>query len=376
MNKKARGSAIVIAMLLISAVGGIAFSFVKIAFLELANASLYENGSVAYYAAESGIEEGFLRYRYNRNAEVPIANWELNDNKTYRSNINEMRTVIGVSSVGRPITNDLRTNGGALTWSNYNKQQIFDLRMGYIGTDGKPIYGQETDGNSFFNESDVKNLSYGFGSYQILKIRKDDSFKIDLTGLDFSGNELILHLKYDDSNSSSSFNVLNKRCKALAEIKFLVKTTASSQVREYKELLAPTPSACGSELGIDQNSLYGADAMAVVNGNNKQLYIGKNDLKDIFNQSGAAIPSASSVDISLYIKPLYYDAFVGISTSTCSHYGAPDCNNISSGAMPGPYSKIESTGYFGGVAKRLTANIDRQSGTLYDLYDYVIYKEN
>jgi hypothetical protein len=39
-------------------------------------------------------------------------------------------------------------------------------------------------------------------------------------------------------------------------------------------------------------------------------------------------------------------------------------------------TKVESTGYYGGVSRKLEATIDRQSGTLYDLFDYVIYKTN
>jgi len=372
MNKS-RGSAIVIAMLLISAVGGIAFSFAKVVFLELVNASIYENGAVAYYAAESGMEEGFLRYRYDRNEMVPSTDWTLDDvdNKTFRSNLTTKQTKVGVPSyTGRPIADALDKVTPPVTWADYRKQQIFDLRMGYLGTEGKPIYGQEIAGAAnAFNAIDIQNANYGTGDYQHLRVGQDESIKIDLTGLNLVGNSLVLYSKFIGTN----FNDLGNRCKALMEVKFLVKETAATPVKEYKELLNYGPTACSTALGIDGNSLLGADTFQLLSAT--QFYYTKNDLRSIFTRAGMVNPPSSSVNISLYIKPLYYDAYIGLATGNCaSNYNT--CGDTKENVISGAYSKVESVGHFGGVSRSLIANIDRQSGTLYDLYDYVIYKAN
>ena len=58
-------------MLLITSIGVITFGIGRALFVQTQTGALYENGVMAYYAAESGIEEGFLMYRYNQNSEIP-----------------------------------------------------------------------------------------------------------------------------------------------------------------------------------------------------------------------------------------------------------------------------------------------------------------
>jgi hypothetical protein len=42
--------------------------------------------------------------------------------------------------------------------------------------------------------------------------------------------------------------------------------------------------------------------------------------------------------------------------------------------VAGPTTTVKSLGYFASVTNQLTAEIDRQTGTVLDLFNYVIYK--
>lgn len=352
--KKARGSAIIIAMLLISAVGGLAFSFARLVFLEMANASLYENGSVAYYAAESGIEEAFLRYRYNRNDTVPSSE-ALSETRVIRSDLT------GGTAIGTAIS---KTSNSYDSLPLRRTSQYFDLNMQYLGTDSFPIYGHEVNGsNRFAISNDIRDPGYESGEYSYLRIGKDNSIKIDLSGYDFLNNDIVLYSKH-------FMTVPISGCKATAEIKFTV-VKSDGTTKEYKDMLSYNPTICSSVLQVDRNKLY-QSALAYQDGANNIVYL-DTSLRNIIARSGAGYPLTSD-SVSLSIKPYYYDMAIGLVGSKCVN----SYNQCSTKAdtVPGAYTRIDSYGYYAGISRKISANIDRQSGSLYDLYDYVIYKQN
>ena len=373
---KQRGSALIISMLLIAAVGGIAFGIGRLLFIESTMAALYENGAVAYYAAESGIEEGFLRYRYNRNAEVPFGNfedsnnpiyWTLGEDKVFRSNIQLAQTRVGSDGnfVGRDATESLEYADSS-TWSNYISEQIYDLRIGYIGTNGLPFYGQDLSDpeNDLLDDTDIKHQDYATGEYSFLRIPKDESIKINLDGFVFGNQDIDLHVKFYDLDTSNNNDLSNlEKCKGLVELKLLVDNGGG--IREKKELLNYNPSGCASTLGIAETKMMQTFNSGVIN--TSEFYYNIDDIIDSVSASQGFTVNSSS-KISMFIKPLYSDAAIGLTNSGCAF----DCNNKTN-VVTGPISKVESTGYFGGISRKLVASIDRQSGTLYDLYDYVIY---
>ena len=75
-----------------------------------------------------------------------------------------------------------------------------------------------------------------------------------------------------------------------------------------------------------------------------------------------AVFTSGKVELSL--KSIGCDAYFGIKPVN------------STKQVVQPYSTIKSTGYYGGVTRTLEARIDRQAGTLYDLFDFVIYDSN
>ena len=359
--QRERGSALVIAVLLVSAIGTIAFSFGKVFLAGLSNMTVSSDGIYAYYSAESGMEEAFLRYRYDMNAEVPFSAWTLNDtdNKVFRSDLSD---------------NDAFSSG-SLTGAGINKtivitdfaKQLYDLRMGYIGTDGVPFWGDDPLNavlkNKRLSSTGVIDNKYGDSSI-VLTISKDDAVKIDLTSLDLSlsDNDLILYAKMSDLAATAE--------KAMIEAKLTV--YAGTQTNEYKTIISSDRTNSCTFLGRSDNVACQKEIIPAVQINANPLVLKVTNLLSAWRSAG--LPTLiNGSKVTLFLKPLYYDAKLGIITSGCQLVGNPCFSKTKSEIIPGPETYITATGYYGGISRTLTADIDRQSGTLYDLFDYVIY---
>lgn len=374
---KQRGSAIIISMLMISAIGVIAFSIGRLLFWEVSAATAYENGAIAYYAAESGIEEGFLRYRYNQNSEIPYGNstnlWTIGEDKVFRANLTDKLVNLGNSNnVGITQTDPDNIDSA---------KQSYDLRMGYIGTNGLPYYGQDVNNDGVLDAGDISDENYADidsitgKDYSSLNIAKDEAYKVDLTNLDLASNQLVLMAQFPnivDAGHPLNSDPVNK-CKALIEIKITVKDP-SGITNEYKALMNydPSSSNCSARLGIEADKMLGVEGNSGSIGSNGFYYV-KGDLRQIFTEAGVTTPQHSVMpypEVSLFIKPLYYNAKIGLTVNGCDKKTS-FCSNKNR-VVSGPYTTVESTGYFGNSSRKLVANIDRQSGTVYDLFDYVI----
>lgn len=455
---KQRGSALIISMMLIATVGAVAFGIAKLLFADTAISATYENGAVAYYAAESGIEEGFLRYKYNMNAEVPIgqpevsAYWIYNDDKVSRTNLSD-GTVQGGLAIGDADGNgevnsdDLSILGLALgsvpsdsNWDaradfdgdgevtsadlsiiglNLGKltsnkgisitekikdatKQYYDLRMGYLGVDPKlagsgPFFYHDVDKDGHTSSNDIFDPSYATGDFSFLHIPKDEARTFDLSNIDFFANNLAVGFKFNGVGTGGY--APEKKCQAMAEVTFLV-NGGTATAKEYKALTSYNPALCASTIGIDSGKMDAADSLFATGGykhansstsgqgDTDYYYSLGNILSTTLNKAGATIATTDKVTMS--IKPLYYSADIAFTTGVCNGWKIAGslCTpstpstlstlslNAHSNIVTGPYTYMTSVGYFGGTTRTLTANIDRQSGTLYDLYRYVLFKGN
>lgn len=66
------GNALLITMLVVVVISAIGLSVSRLTLSQVRQTSQLEDSVTAYYAAESGIEQGLLMWRYNRDVEVPI----------------------------------------------------------------------------------------------------------------------------------------------------------------------------------------------------------------------------------------------------------------------------------------------------------------
>lgn len=71
-----RGSALIATVIIAGTVALILAGIARFTIVQLKTATSLEDGTVAYAAAEAGIEEGLLRWRYDRNVELPVADMQ------------------------------------------------------------------------------------------------------------------------------------------------------------------------------------------------------------------------------------------------------------------------------------------------------------
>ena len=324
---KRRGNAIIIAMLMIAAVGGIAFGVGRLTMVDTSNLATYENGVGAFYAAEAGAEEGLLRYKFDRNYSVPFDSWTVGDSKIFKTDL-----TASTSDNGDPA-------GSAPTTAAKADDQNYDLRMGYLG----PFNG-----------------TYATSTGDFVPVNRDDETKIDLSGFNFSGNDVNLDINF----TLPSLTVPNE-CEAMAELKLTVDDGVN--VNEYKELLNYDPTTCQFyPPNLAPEKLLKADSGTTDIPNTKFDVKLTSVYSKITSRAGVTFTAGAKIELS--IKPLYYSAGIKV-------YPSAACSGCDlNGAVPGPFTTITSIGYYGGVMRKVVTNVDRNSGTVYDLFNYVIYK--
>lgn len=358
--KKARGSALIIAMLMIASIGSIAFGIARIIFLESNITALHENSVQAYYAAESGIEEGFLRYRYNRSAEVPFKGWDPDIKNVFRTNLALMTTITGTDYEGilpSPLSDTFDKS-----------EQSYDLRMGYLGTSGTATYTDSPLGIGW-DHTKILQPDFGTGKNSFLKIGKDENYKFDLTNFNFNEG-FSVGIKAVGMGDGNGYLNQEEICHAMTEIKFVVKNDDDS-TGEFKAITSPDPAACtGYSMG-GSVAYAGSPSLSVGNASDNSYYYRLDDIiRTLLASSGKTIPAGGKYKrAELQVKPFYSDAMVMFGATTCTVGSSCTLDKT----VTGPYTSMTSVGYYGGITRTLSANIDRQSGTLYDLFDYVIY---
>lgn len=365
MIKKQRGTALIIAILLISAIGAVGFSFGRVFLAEFANARLHENSIVAFYSAESGIEEGFLRYRYSRNAEVPFADWSISATERIKFNL------VNITTSTSPQPQD-KTVAPATPGSN----QYYYLRMGYAGTANKlPFFGQDRNLDGDLTVDDIQNIAYGDGDSS-LTIIKDDSYKIDLSNvLSDTTKDINLYTKFigDSSNLATA-------AKAFMQVKLVIDINGTgSTVKEYKTIISENPTSTCVLLHITE-AVSCNDQIITANQITLSLQYSHawnvDGLLAKWRARDGFPPVSPSSKVTLTLKPYNYAAKIGIVSTDCATSSDASCEYDAATVVPGPYTIVSSVGFYKNVYRTIEANIDRQSGSLYDLYDYVIYKAN
>lgn len=318
---KMRGSAILIAIFLLAAVGSVAFGIGRLFLSESSLASLYENSTIAYYAAESGVEEGMLRYRYDKNSDLPPTGINRNDldwNPDYpeRAQANED--------------------------DNYQpsdfSRHIYGMKVKYLGD----YYGFETaDVGSVFNALDLLRPDYA--SHKEYYIKKDEAVKLDATSVSPDP------LNADGSSAHGDIDLFVYSDSGCANPFIEAKVTGSAPIlgkMERKVSLISTG-----------NTFTGPNISPTTITSGVKTY--GNLLTTMRNSAGYPAFSTNKVELSL--RTINCGAFIGIKP------------RISSDKIVQPFTSVKSTGYYGGITRTIEAKIDRQAGTVYDLFDYVIY---
>jgi hypothetical protein len=207
-------------------------------------------------------------------------------------------------------------------------------------------YGWDSTDNNLVDQDDLKNISY-LTNHPEFRINRDNSLKLDTTDIFQNADLNFLFAPIVDTAISGgkigTYKLNDEKC-VLLEAKITGKL--GSETKEYKALFYNSSSICGQLQASGTTYPYTLIAGGYVN------------IENI--KSSMLVPQLSSSTVS--IKPIGADIKFMIKKS-----GGGDIN--------GPFATVTSTGYYGGTTRTMSANIDRQSGTVYDLFDYVIYQK-
>lgn len=327
-----------IAIFLLAAIGSVAFGIGRLFLMEANLAGLYENSTIAYYAAESGIEEGMLRYRYDKNQQLPLT-LPMSDNifNPGRINVNNLDWTDPSSAMWNDVAAFQPTN---LT------QHIYGLQMHYKGT----MYGYDANNSGTLQSSDLADSRYELQKDYLLT--RDSSIKLDVTNLatvaGTSDGDVRLFVRPLGGSCATGYSLTGGDKPFMeAKVSGTIKVGPNDEVIEQKVKLI-------------YESLAGLAAHTIKpTGIPSGVPRYDNLLTAIRNTTTSPIFTSGKVE--LFLKPIGCDVVFGL---------APMQANIT---IPQPYTTVKSTGYYGGVTRTLEAKIDRQAGTLYDLFDFVMY---
>lgn len=321
------GSAMIIAFFLMAAVAGVAFGIARLLYLDTSASGIYESSTIAYYAAESGVEEGLLRYRFDRQIEVPVDTAKVNRSILSNQTVSTVAQNYPLSSI----------TDSAIKY-------IYDLQMSYK----TPFYGNDVVGNGDgLKSDDVKATNYDPNN--VYTIQRDESVKIDITDTLNTGGDINLYVLFERDTAPG----VNKGPKD-SFIEAKITGTSGSILKEYKKVL----------LTSDSNYLSPFDSQSYItmtsDSGSPPVY-SKSNLKNAITGS-VSFSTGSNQRVFLYLKPIWSHIIIGIALDNSNNF------------IAAPYTTVKSTGYYGNVSRTLEAKIDRQSGTVYDLFDFVVYQ--
>lgn len=349
--KKKKGDALVVAILLSAIIGSAAIGLTAIAFRQVNIAETYNNGLAAYYAAESGIEQGLLYYKFDKNIEIPgkiTAFYSSDPAMLLRRPANAYRNFMDQAIMRQPAGTVDTTNVGVKVGFNGNdKVQAYDLqsfyKQSFNGDDSKAPIGELT-------ASDVADS----GS-SIYKISRDNEmvFTINSDPADKNINQIYLYWRWIAPCVSA--DCINTP-RAL-EVKLKVKEVSATGQDEYTALFQDprTLRVPRAELPVEVSGLTGV--FTPLSGSSLQA---------------AMNPPITSLTVTeMSLKPVGNTAlsedgiYFGFSQSPA---GAP------ARTTSGLTTTVQSIGYYVGNSRQIIATVDRQTGTILDIFNYVIYK--
>ena len=282
--KKQKGIALIITIMLSAIMLTSVFVASREMLDEAKNSTRIDNSLIAYYAAEAGLEDALLQYRFDKNFEIkPDKCVNLDDD----------------NNVDPAICND--------TWSPASlSKRFYKVNMQYktnsFGSETKPI---------FLNKDDVLELSLPDATSSI------NLSWTDVDGYYFGGNRLMADIKIYNKNG----DIVNKNLNDTKSFNYTNNTSSPEIVRIRPWLLIER---------LVEPAVFLPD--------------GRRKVDAIL---GGSIRAEDSPKIKI--------------------------SGISGLNFGGPITKIESVGYYGGVQRKITANVDRSSGQVLSIMDFVIY---
>ncbi len=305
-----RGSALIMVMLVVAGITTIVFATQRIALVQFSQSVREEDNLAAYYAAKAGIEDGLLRYHFDRNVQTE-------DESMFRFDITGGTAPDSAGLVPYEIPADTPISDG-VDGDFDPSHQYYDLAISYktktinIDDNGTPIFSPD------------------------FAVAADET--LTLTGFPTSNSPY--YLRYAIKFDSACVNVSQAR-------------VTLQQVITRQD---------GSEYS---GQVLVESFQAVLNSQNELVYDSAANVANLPIRTAVG-DLVSSVRIRAYYCGFQY-AFATSTTIDGPGGGAADPE------FDSLISEILSTGYYGGAKRTLVAAVNRQTGDLIGIFDYLLY---
>jgi len=303
---KTKGAALIIAVLLISVIGAIAFGASLLGLSEFLSGKTIEHSIEAFYAAEAGIEDGLARFQHysEQNFEIPK-----NANKD------------------SGLWAEVDLDEGLVSQTNYSDPV----------DSGKHIYKLKVWSKI---KCDPNTLSpEDYEKYCTFELARDESVTLDI------------------SDVSSSFKIETEKANSLAP--------------EPEKIALWFRYFGGEELDIPVAERISQDFYECISG------WGGVQVTGLSNQV-----NVDECDFRLHNGRVKTYGANNLKIKTFARQVGPDSQEkiikiklITSGDdyIGGPFLNIESTGFYKGSKRRIVAEVNRQSKSILDIFDYTLY---
>lgn len=313
-SAKQSGTALLVTLLLAGVISAIAFGMTKITLNEIFVGMKSEEGFEASYAAQAGIEDALMRYKFHDKTDLEIPNNARKD----------------TTSVVRIYLNNSPSDGGGRVRLIANPRNsrptlrpqdyVYDLKVWH-----------------------KENCAETPCSYTL---NKDQSISLDVS--EVANN---IHVSWDLINSNDRV------------VSSIADPSERSQTGLWYRLSDP------KNLGRIDPTGQARDFFTFLS-----YYDPANNTTDPrFTQPGMVLLRGGSNLSVRSAKSLKFKAFIANTINGRSGNNFRIRITISTGIVGGSETHIESTGYYGSTAKKIEVTVDRESKSIIDIFDYVIY---
>ncbi|MCR4308313.1 MAG: hypothetical protein NUV80_07230 [Candidatus Berkelbacteria bacterium] len=307
--KRLRASSLVLVLVVITGIIIVVFGASRLTLVQYNQSNRDEDNIFALYAAKAGIEDGLLRFRYNRNAET-----QLNTTDDPKDKVSRYNLTTG-SSAGE-------VNEGSTT-PNFAKptDQYYDMKLNFR---------VQSIGDFDFSPKSI--------------IAKDDF--LEISGFEQKNNPYYLRVAFHFYEPGSNGNIdCSDRTKALVQMQRVVE----GATEPYRQFTAKPNNG-----GVVYDSMNSDANIEVDPISSSQL-------------------TATFRFRPYYCDVAYALATTMATNGRGVDNNGAAIPNDSGPLFGGLKSYVTSTGYYGAAKRTLIGEIDRISGQLISIYDFNLY---
>lgn len=310
------GTALLVTLLLVGAISAIAFGMTKITLNEVFVGMKSQEGLQAQYAAQAGVEDALMRYKFHDKTDLEMPNGSRKDTTAVvRVYIDRLRDDPGKVSRENNPHHDL-----PLVEDNGVLHYVYDLKV--------------------WSKQDCAQDSCEY------ILSKDQSAMLDVSEVENN-----IHVSWDLINNNN--NVVTS----------INSPEARAQTGLWYRLSDPIKPGQIDPTGQSRDFFTFLSYFDPAN----------NSTDPRFTQTGMVIFRNGSNLTTRTAKSLKFKAFIADTINGRAGTNFRIRIRITSGVIGGPETHIESTGYYGNTAKKIEVTVDRESKSIIDIFDYVIY---